>query len=157
MPVTVAGSGLYAQTMSKALRNTIALDMVSTSHKLALVNVAKAVDFANDTTFSTTNEVYGTNWPTGGIALSAAGSGGTSTAPTLSVSAGGLLVYDMANIVVAGVAVQAARALQLYADALADELILLIDFGVSYDVNGTLSVRVAEAGVARWRVVPVPT
>ncbi len=61
----------------------------------------------------------------------------------------------MANVVVAGVIVAGARGIQLYADGLAgDPPILLINFGADYDVDGLLTIRFAETGVATWTMVP---
>jgi hypothetical protein len=162
--MTVTGPGLFVPTMVAALSNTLAVDLLATGNKWALFSNSVTPDYAADTAYGVApynaNEVTGTNWPAGGVAVSAAGVGGTSQAPTLAVSSTPTftgLVFDMANISVAGVVVTAARMLQLYADPLAgNNAIMGFDLGADYDVNGLFEVRFAEAGLFRWRTVPVP-
>lgn len=148
-------SGLYVPTMVGVLRQDIALDLDSTAHKLALFNGSIAPNLNTDTAYGVgtyaSNEVTGTGWPAGGIALSAAGAGGTSTAPTFGPAGSGVAVYDMGNVAVSGVTATGIHYLQLYADALAgNNAILLIDLGGDYPVDGVLRVLWRETGVFTW-------
>ncbi|MGD2042044.1 MAG: hypothetical protein PVJ28_00220 [Acidimicrobiia bacterium] len=151
--MAVTASGLYVATFVDAFDATqLAVDLSLATHKLALFSNSITPNFTTDTAYGASpydaNEVSGTNWPSGGVALSAAASGGGSTSPTLTASSG-TMVYDMADVSVATVTVSAARAALLYADALAgDNAICLIDFGGDYSPTaGTLSITWDAAGV----------
>lgn len=150
-------SGLYVPTMVGVLRQDIALDLESTAHKIALYDSGIAPNLSTDTTYGTGtysgHEVTGTGWATGGIALSAAAAGGTSTAPTFAAGAAGSARYDMENIAVSGVTVVGVHYLQLYADALANQAILLIDLEGDYDCDGVLRVLIPETGMFTWQMV----
>jgi hypothetical protein len=94
--------------------------------------------------------VSGTGWASGGVALSAAAAGGTSTAPTNTESPTGSQMYDMGDVSVASTTLTSAVAARIYADALAgDNLIVLVYFGgTAYStVNGTFGIQWAATGV----------
>ena len=120
------------------------------AHKSATPN------FSSDVSWSSTNEVSGTGWASGGIALSAAAAGGTSTVPTNTASPTGSYMYDMGDISVASTTLTNARAARIYADALAaDNLIVLIDFDADYStVNGTFGIQWASTGVYAFDLTP---
>jgi len=148
MAITV--SGLYVANMIDVFDATqLAIDLSLTTHKIALISDAATPNFSTDVSWSNTNEVSGTGWATGGIALSAAAAGGTSTAPTNTESPTGTQMYDMGDISVASTTLTNAKAARIYADALAgDNLIVLINFGANYStVNGTFGIQWAATGV----------
>lgn len=148
MAVTV--SGLYVANMIDVFDATqMAIDLSLTSHKIALLSNSATPNFSSDVTWNSTNEISGTGWATGGIALSAAAAGGTSTAPTNTESPTGSQMYDMGDISVGSTTLTAARAARIYADALAgDNLIVLVNFGADYStVAGTFGITWAATGV----------
>jgi hypothetical protein len=149
-------SGLFVSTMRDALDTTgLGVDYLLTTHKLALFNSTAyaAITYNEDparygTAPFAANECYGTNWAQGGVLLSAAATGGTSTAPTFVVSSGSL-VYDMADVNVASVTVANARGVLLYADALTNkEALLFVDFGATYSAgDGAFNIKWGVGGV----------
>ena len=148
--MTITVSGLYVANMIDVFDATqLAIDLSLTTHKIALLSNAATPNFSTDASWSSTNEVSGTGWPTGGIALSAAAAGGTSTSPTNTESPTGTQMYDMGDISVASTTLTNAHAARIYADALAgDNLIVLINFGADYStVNGTFGIQWAATGV----------
>jgi hypothetical protein len=152
MAITV--SGFYVQNMIDELDATnLGFDWTLTTHKFALLNSSATPNFDTDTSWSNTNEVTGTGWVTGGIALSAISASGTSMAPTLTISPAGTMMWDGNDIAVSGTTLSAVRAGRFYADALstptADALILLVDFDADFATqNGTLGVQWASGGIA---------
>lgn len=151
--MAITASGFYIQNLIDELDVTnTGLDWTLTTHKIALLNNSATPNFDTDVTWNSTNEVTGTGWVTGGIALSVAAAGGTSTAPTLTVSPTGTIMWDMGDVAVSGTTLTAVRACRFYADALttptADALILLINFVSDFaTVNGTFGVQFAATGV----------
>jgi hypothetical protein len=158
MGVTV--SGLYVANFIDVLdASQLAVDLSLTTHKIALLSNAATPNFSTDASWSSTNEVSGTGWPTGGVALSAAAAGATSTAPTTTESPTGSLMYDMNDIAVSATTLTNARAARIYADALttptADALIVLINFAVDFSTNnGTFGIQWASTGVFALDLTP---
>lgn len=155
MSVTV--SGLYVANFIDVVDATqLAIDLSLTTHKLALLASAATPNFSTDVSWSNTNEVFGTGWATGGVALSAAAAGGSSTAPTVTESPTGSLMYDMNDIAVSSTTLTSARAARLYADALAgDNLIVLVNFGADFSTNnGTFGIQWAATGVFALDLTP---
>jgi hypothetical protein len=158
MAVTV--SGFFVQNFIDELDATnVGLDLTLTTHKVALLSNAATPNFDTDVTWAVTNEVSGTGWASGGILFSAAAAGGTSLAPTLTISPAGTMMWDMNDVSVASTTLTNARAARMYADALttptADALILLINFGADYSTNnGTFGIQFAAAGVGTWDLTP---
>jgi len=149
--MAVSVSGLYVANMIDVFDATqLAIDLSLTTHKIALLSNAATPNFSTDVSWSSTNEVSGTGWASGGIALSAAAAGGTSTSPTNTESPTGTQMYDMGDISVASTTLTSAVAARIYADALAgDNLIVLVYFGgTAYStVNGTFGIQWAATGV----------
>ena len=155
MAITV--SGLYVTNFEDVLDATqLAIDLSLTSHKWALYNNTKTPNFSTDTAYSATNEVSGTGWAAGGVALSAISAGATSAAPTLTESPTGSLKYDMNDISVASTTLSLARGMLLYADALAgDNAIVFVNFGADYStVAGTFAVVFDALGVFAIDLTP---
>lgn len=155
MAVTV--SGLYVTNWINLLGATqLAIDLSLTSHKIALISNSATPNYSSDVSWSNTNEVAGTGWVTGGIALSAAAAGATSAAPTTTESPTGTIMYDMNDIAVASTTLTNARACRIYADALAgDNLIVCVNFGADFSTsNGTFGIQWAATGVFAIDVTP---
>jgi len=92
-------SGLFFATWRDILKDTVAVSLIDTNNNLSLVNNTETPDFISSTdpsTWTTTNEVTGTNWASGGINLS------TGTyAPTVTQSPSKTLMWDMNNVSIA--------------------------------------------------------
>jgi hypothetical protein len=155
--MAISSSGLYVANLIDVLDNTqLAIDLSLTSHKLSLISNTHTPNFDTDVTWNSTNEVSGTGWAAGGVALSAAAAGGTSTAPTLTISPAGTIMYDMNDVAVSSTTLTNARAVRLYADALAGKnLIVLVNFGADFSTsNGTFGIQWAATGVFTLDVTP---
>lgn len=155
MAVTV--SGLYVANFIDVLDATqLAFDLSLTTHKIALLSNSATPNFSTDVSWNSTNEVSGTGWASGGVALSAAAAGATSTSPTTTESPTGSLMYDMNDIAVSSTTLTNARAARIYADALAgDNLIVLINFGADFSTsNGTFGIQWSATGVFAIDLTP---
>lgn len=155
--MAVTASGLYLANFVDVLDATqLAIDLSLTSHKIALLSNSATPNFSTDASWNSTNEVSGTGWASGGVALSAAAAGASSTSPTLTESPTGTMMYDMNDISVATTTLTNARAARIYADALAgDNLIVLINFGADYStVAGTFAITWAAGGVFNIDLTP---
>jgi hypothetical protein len=153
-------SGLYIVNFIDSLDATqLALDLSLASHKLALYTDTKTPDFSANTGYSATNEVSGTGWAAGGVALSAAAAGGTSVTPTFTDNGSGTGVakYTFTNAVsVATTTLTSARGMIMYADALAgDNNIFAVTFGADYStVAGTFGITPHANGLFTIDFVP---
>lgn len=112
--MAITASGLYAATFMDVLDTTqLALDLDLETHKIALFTTVTP-NFSTDTAYGVTpydaNEVTGTNWAAGGVAL-------TSTA--LSIETGSVLTWDAADVSVATTTLADSEGGLIYADALA--------------------------------------
>jgi hypothetical protein len=149
MAVTV--SGLYGQNMQVDVYDAtqLAIDLSLATHRIALLNNTATPAFDTDVTWNSTNEVSGTGWASGGVLLSAAAAGATSTAPTNTISPTGTYMYDMNDIAVSTTTLTSAVAARIYADALAgDNLIVLTYFGAAFSTTaGTFGIQWAATGV----------
>jgi hypothetical protein len=151
--LAITVSGWYVQNFIDELDPTnVGLDLTLTTHKIALISNSATPNFDTDVTWNSTNEVSGTGWASGGIAFSAAAAGGTSLAPTLTVSPTGTMMWDANDVSVASTTLTNARAARIYADALttptADALLILINFGADYSTtNGTMGITFAATGI----------
>jgi hypothetical protein len=159
MAITV--SGLYVANWIDILDATqLAIDTSLTTHKLALYNNTLTPNFSSDVGYGaapfTSNEVSGTGWASGGVALSAAASGATSTSPTTTESPTGTLMYDMGDVAVSGTTLTNARGVVLYANALTNKnAIVLINFGADYSTNnGIFGITWAAGGVFNIDLTP---
>lgn len=121
-------SGLYYATWRDMLKNVIAGDLTLTSQKISLADNTVTPDFISGTdpsTWSSTGEMTGTGWVTGGIALSAAAAGGTSCAPTVTQTPSKTLMWDLGNVAVSGTTVGPAFGAFFYFDSLAPKAMSL--------------------------------
>jgi hypothetical protein len=159
--MAITASGFYLLTFRDCLDATnIGLDLTLTSHKLVLVNDTHAPDFdAHDQFADLTNEVNGTGWAAGGELFSGLAAGGTSLAPTLTISPAGTLMWDWNDVSKASTTLTNAMAAVAYADAettpVADCLMLLIDFVTAFSTNnGTFGIQLAATGAATIDFTP---
>jgi hypothetical protein len=157
----ITASGLFTNVFKAILDATqLAVDLSLTTHKLAIYPNTITPDF--DATLANaaygagqyTTDLYGGSWAQGGVALSAAASGGTSTAPAVTVVSGSIM-YDMADIAVASTTFSSGRAALLYADALAgNNAIVLVNFGADYSPNGLFEIQWPANGVFQIDLTP---
>lgn len=165
-------SGLYIGTMSALIKQTALTGetrgtgvFLTTTNKIALHSNALTdgtapINFSAATpTWANTSEVTGTGWVTGGIALSAAAAGGTSTSPTLTESPTGSLMYDMGDISVASTTLASVRGCIIYADALsaviADAMVIAVTFGADFSTTaGTFGIQWDALGVCAIDITP---
>lgn len=155
--MAITASGIYVANIISSFNATqLALDLSLTTHRLSLISDTATPNFDTDISWSSTNEVAGTGWATPGVLLSAAAAGGTSTAPTNTVSPSGTWMYDMNDVAVSSTTITNAKGVRLYADALAaDNLILLINFGANFSTsNGTFGIQFASTGVFALDLTP---
>jgi len=150
MAVTV--SGLFYPTFADALDTTqLALDLDLETHKIALFNNSITPNFSTDTAYGVSpynsNEVTGTNWASGGVAV---------TGTTVSESPTGSLMWDATDVSVSTVTVTGARCGLLYADALGgNNAICLVNFGADYAATaGTFAIQWASGGIFAIDLTP---
>ncbi len=149
MAITV--SGLYVATFVDVLDTTqLALDLDLETHKGALFNNTITPNFTTDTAFGVSpydaNEVTGTGWAAGGVALTG----------TTCTGAAGTLTFDATDVSVSGTTLTAARGYLLYADVLAgNNAILLVNFGADYaTVNGIFAITWNASGIFTIDLTP---
>lgn len=147
--MAITASGLYCVTFEGSLKNTIALDLNAETYKGALFSNTITPNFTTDTAYGVSpynaNEITGTNWAAGGVAL---------TGTTLSSSSGSL-VFDATDVSVASATFTGARGYLYYADPLSDEAILLVNFGADYSPNnGTFSIVWNASGIFTMDLTP---
>lgn len=121
----------------------LAIDLDLDTHKLALFSNTITPNFTTDTAYGVApynaNEVTGTNWAAGGVALTG----------TTFLGAGGSATFDATDISVAATTLTGVRCGLVYADVLAgNNAIVLIDFTADYaTVNGTLGITWNALGI----------
>lgn len=148
--MAITASGLYCLTFRDALSNTIVLDLGAETHKIALFNNTITPNFNTDTAYSVApynaNEVTGTNWAAGGVAL---------TGTTFTVAGVGLM-FDASDVSVATTTLANAHGGLIYADVLAgNNAIGLINFGADYSTTaGTFTITWNANGVFTFDLTP---
>ena len=150
--MAVTASGLFVPTWLDLLDTTqLAIDLDLETHKLALFNNTITPNFSTDTAYAVApynaNEVTGTNWASGGVAL---------TGTSLSESPAGSVMWDATDISVSSATFTGARCGLIYADALAgNNVICLINFGQDYSPTaGTFSIVWAGTGIFALDLTP---
>lgn len=148
--MAITASGVYGLSLEKALIDTLGESWEAEDNKVLLVNDTEtpdfnADDFRNDVT---ANEVTGTNWAAGGVAL-------TGTEITLS---GGVLTFDATDVSVASTTISNAMASVLYTNVGADttdQLIMLHDFVTAVSTsNGTFGIQWNASGLLTLDYTP---
>ena len=146
-------SGWYTQNMLDTLDATQQVfDLTLATYKICLYNNTRTPSFDTAQSYTATNEVSGTGWAAGGVLLSAAAAGATSTAPTLTISPATVMMWDMGDISVASTTLTNARGCDIYADPVttpaADPMIIEVSFGADFSTtNGTFGIQWAATGV----------
>jgi len=150
--MAVTASGLYLTTFIDILDTTqLAIDLDLETHKIALFSNSITPSFSADTAYGVSpyngNEVTGTNWASGGVAV---------TTTTVTESPTGTLMFDAADVSVGTATFTGARFGLIYADALAgNNAIVGINFGSDYSPNaGTFSITWASTGVFALDLTP---
>ncbi len=150
--MAITASGWYVATIMDVLDTTqLALDLDLETHKIALFSNSITPNFSSDTAYGVApynaNEVTGTGWASGGVAL---------TGTALTDSPAGTLMWDATDVSVASTTLTGVRGGLIYADALGgNNAILLINFGADYaTVNGTFGVQWSGLGVATLDLTP---
>src|SRR5262245_7653101 len=133
--MAVTASGFYGLSLEKALIDTLGESYEAEDNKGALISNSATPNFDTHDFFNDlTNEVTGTNWASGGVAL-------TGTELTIS---GGVLTFDATDVSVATTTIDNARAYVHYTNvgsAGTDQLLYLINFGGDAStVAGTFSI-----------------
>lgn len=158
--MAIVASGIPVQNIVDVFdASQLAIDLSLATHRIALISNSNTPNFDTLTSWSNTNEVSGTGWASGGVLLSAAAAGATSTAPTTTISPSGSLMYDMGDIAVATTTLTNARAAQIYADALttptADPVFVFVNFGADYSTTaGTFGIQWSALGVFAIDLTP---
>lgn len=142
--MAITASGLYVATFVDVLDTTqLAIDLDLETHKGALFSNSITPNFTTDTAYAVSpydaNEVTGTNWASGGVALTG----------TTFTGASGSATFDATDVSVASTTLTNARGYLLYADALAgNNAIVLVNFGADYStVAGTFAVTWHATGI----------
>jgi len=142
--MAVTASGLFVSTFIDVLDTTqLALDLDLETHKIALFSDTITPNFSTNTAYGVApydaNEVSGTGWSAGGVAL-------TSTVFTEAVT--GSAVFDAADVSEATTTLTSAMCGLIYADALAgNNAICLVDFVTAVStVAGTLTITWTAPG-----------
>ena len=141
--MAITESGIYGATLKKALANTAAIDLLTTSSvKTLMVTDTYTPNFNTHTLAAdVTNEVSGTGYTAGGAAASA-------LALDVSTPATGQLRYDKNDESWAGSTISNAMAAIVYNHTAVDGLIYLADFVTAASTTaGTFSITWATNGL----------
>lgn len=140
-------SGLYAAQLNTILAQTNAINWTATTNKFYLTNNSDAPNYhaaLASNIYANTNEVNGTGWAAGGIAVSALAAGATSIAPAMTVTGPtpSAANWTASNISVASTTLTGAYGSYFYSTAFTNYLIIGIYFGgTAYStVAGTFAV-----------------
>lgn len=164
-------SGLYVHTLQEFLKGTAltsgTMRLTDTGAKISLLSSAPTdgsglANFSSATpNWANTNEISGTGWASGGVALSAAAAGATSTTPTVAEGTTGSVRWDMLDIAVSGTTLSLAHACLIYADPvtapsdLVDALWILVNFGADFStVAGIFGIQWSGTGLTEIDITP---
>jgi hypothetical protein len=147
--VAISASGIYGLSLEKALIDTLGESWEAEDNKIALVSDSYTPNFDTHDFFNDlTNEVTGTNWASGGVAL-------TGTEITLS---SGVLTFDATDVSVASTTLSSAMAGVYYTNvgsSATDQLILLTDFVNAVSTSaGTFGIQFSASGIATLDYTP---
>lgn len=149
--MAVTASGLFLPTFLDALDTTqLALDLDLETHKVAMFTNSITPNFDSDTAYGVSpynaNEVSGTGYSAGGVAL-------TSTTFT---GSSGTMTFDGADTSWTSSTIANARCALIYADALAgNSAICLVNFAADYSTNnGTFLITWNASGIWTWDATP---
>jgi hypothetical protein len=149
--MAVTASGLFVSTFVDVFDTTqLAIDLDLETHKIALFSNSITPNFDTNTAYGVTpydaNEVSGTNWAAGGVALTG----------TTFTGASGTATFDASDVSVATTTLTSARCGLIYADALAgNNAIVLVNFGADYStVAGTFAITWNASGIFTIDLTP---
>jgi hypothetical protein len=154
-----AGSGFFTSTLVDILNNTTAMDWEDDTYYIALFNDTATPDFtvaSASTAYGVgvwaSNEVSGTGWAAGGVALTTGATGLTGESP-----AAGQVKIDAADVSETGTTLVSAEGCLIYNFSLATPVdnqgVIVVDFGAPYSTtNGTFAVTWDANGVAYFDV-----
>lgn len=144
--MTITASGLYCANLRDVFKATgaVILDLDAETHKVAMFTNTLTPNFAGngDTSFSgapyTSNQVTGTGYTAGGVALT--------TTTWSDVGNAGALVWDAADASWTTSTIANARAAVIYADGqstpVAKPVFCLVNFGTDYSTTaGTFLIQ----------------
>lgn len=139
--MAITASGLYGLTLEKMLIDTAGQSLEAETHKVLMVTDSYTPNFdTHDFRNDITNEVSGTGYTAGGVAI-------TSTEITLS---SGVLTFDSADPSWASSTITNAMAAVHYFNVGADttdQLVFLSDFVTAASTtNGTFLIQIAAGG-----------
>jgi hypothetical protein len=150
-------SGLYANALAASLGvSGGTLNWLSTTNKFFLTNTSDAPNYAASlasSIYAVTNEVTGTGWAAGGIAVSALAAGSASIAPSFTITGPGPSVteWQASNISVASTTLSGILGGYFYSTtATANYKLIGIYFGgTAYaTVAGTFAVTWSSSNIA---------
>lgn len=166
-------SGIYVVTVQEAMKETAITGTGGLDFRLATAKIALHSNSLTQGTapinysaaspnWANTNEVSGTGWAAGGVLLSAAAAGATSTVPTLAEGTAGSVRYDHTNDVsVAATTLVNARGCIIYLDsitapaALVDAMLVAVTFGADYSTTaGTFAITWSATGIFEIDITP---
>lgn len=148
--MAITASGVFGLSLEKALNDTLGKSWEAEDNKISLISDSATpnfdtMDFWNDLV---ANEVTGTNWAAGGVAL-------TGTEITLS---SGVLTFDATDVSVASTTITGAMASVLRTNVgsdATDQLIMLHDFvNAVSTVNGTFAITWNASGLLTLDYTP---
>jgi hypothetical protein len=140
--MAITASGIYRLSLEKALIDTLGQSWEAETHKVMLDSDTDTPNFdTHDFRNDVVTEVTGTNWASGGVAL-------TTTDITI---AAGVLTFDAADVSVASTTITNAMASIFYTTvgtAATDQLIMLHDFVTNVSTsNGTFGIQWHASGL----------
>jgi hypothetical protein len=147
--MAITASGIYGLSLEKMMIDTLGESLEAEDNKVALVSDSYTPNFDTHDFFADlTNEVTGTNWASGGVAL-------TGTEITLS---SGVLTFDATDVSVASTTISSAMAAVLYTNVgsgATDQLILLSDFVNAVSTSaGTFGIAWSASGILTLDYTP---
>lgn len=148
--MAITASGVFGLSLEKALIDTLGESWEAEDNMYGLISDSATPDFTTHDFWNdlNANEVTGTNWAAGGVAL-------TGTDITLS---GGVLTFDATDVSVASTTITSAMAGVLRTNvgsAATDQLVLLQDFVTAVStVNGTFGVQHHSSGILTLDYTP---
>ena len=136
--MAITASGIHFISYEKMLINSAAISYEVETNKLALVTDTHTPNFDTDATWTNTNETSGGSWAAGGYTLLG----------TEITTSSGTTTFDATDVSQATSTVTAAMAGRLYADAVANEELLVVDFVTAVTtVSGTLTITWNGSGI----------
>lgn len=149
--MAVSASGLFIPTWLDILdASDLDVDLTATNHKVSLFTNSITPNFSTDTAYGSgtygSNEVSGSGYTAGGATLAST---------TLTESPTGTIKWDAADVDWTTSTITLAHCALIYADAITDEAIALINFAADYStVAGLFRIQWNSAGIVTFDVTP---